>query len=449
MTTQSANARPTRHFFIDMLTANIALEDAILDLVDNAIDALSRTREIDLSEKLLFSTSEESHPPAEIFIKVSAREISIQDNCGGIQKSDAIENVFRIGRIIPTVRSSIGVYGIGLKRAIFKIGNSFELRSYTTNEGFVAHLEDIEKWADDDSPEWNLPVDDAEPAVSSEKAGTTLRLWNLREPVKRRIEEGTLLASLKSMLGRTYPLFLDRFVTIWLNKSRVEPVPLPVAESDRVEPAVDRLEIKDPLVSVTLLAGVSSQVNDEWNISNAGWYIVCNGRVVVSADKTELTGWGTKLLPQFHSKYRAFAGIAFFFSKNPAALPWTTTKRGINRDSTVFQRAQPQMATTARQVLSFLNRLYPGEISEAPAERAAASSVRSQDVRKVAAYEKRPFRADVRRKPDEQNNLRVQFDVTVDELETARRCMGKAKWSGAKIGRYAFDYLLRNECGHE
>ena len=36
-------AGATKIFFLDMFTRDIALEDAILDLVDNAVDALCRS----------------------------------------------------------------------------------------------------------------------------------------------------------------------------------------------------------------------------------------------------------------------------------------------------------------------------------------------------------------------------------------------------------------------
>ncbi|MEL6260324.1 MAG: hypothetical protein AAFR12_04585 [Cyanobacteria bacterium J06626_6] len=42
----SINAAPTKTFFVDMLTRDIDLKDAILDLLDNCIDGIQRvTRE--------------------------------------------------------------------------------------------------------------------------------------------------------------------------------------------------------------------------------------------------------------------------------------------------------------------------------------------------------------------------------------------------------------------
>ena len=445
-----ADARPTRHFFIDVLTRDIALEDAILDLIDNAIDALTRSENIDLSEQLVLSPDTHLGRVAKIEVRVSEREIRVTDFCGGIERDQVTNNVFRIGKTVPTDRSSIGVYGIGLKRAVFKIGNAFEFTSKTVDAGFTVKVDDIDNWASDDSPDWNFPVADAPAARSKNTAGTMVRIWNLHDAIKRRIREGTLLTSLKNTVSRTYPLLLARFVSVTLNNSEISPDPLPIGASEHVAPAIDKLEMKNPDVRVTVLASVASPDPDErFSGAKAGWYIICNGRVVVTADKSDLTGWGTKHLPQFHSgKHRAFIGIVFFFSADPSALPWTTTKRGVDRDSIVFQRAQPVMALVGRQVLAFLNRWYPSEQTEAPAERAVAVAVERQDVREIAGRTARQFKADVKRKRGA-DKVKIQFDVTDAELARARRCLGKPDWSGVRIGRHAFEYFLKNECGNE
>ena len=447
MTTKYADARPTRRFFIEMLTVDINLEDAILDLVDNAIDALCRNRKLDLSEKLLLSDDGNSLSGARVSIQVNEREISVEDTCGGIERNEALSSMFRIGKIGASHDASLGVYGIGLKRAIFKMGNSFELVSKRERSGFVASLDDIDAWAEDDSSDWKIPTKDATPAKSVKSAGTKVKIWNLRDPIKRRIREGTLLSSLTSAISRTYPFLLNKFVRVSLNGNEVEPESVPVAGSEQIAPAVAHLLVKDPEVRVTLIAGIASLHDAERSIAKAGWYIVCNGRVVISADKSELTGWGAKLLPQFHDKYRPFIGIAFFFSAYPLALPWTTTKRQINRDSVAFLTALPHMATATRQVLPLLNRMYPGEPVESPPEREAVSSVIQLDVRQLARSKPSSFKADIR-KTSSRQTTRVQYDVTMGELERARRCLKQPRWSGTKVGRYAFDYLLRNECGN-
>ena len=39
----TASFKPTKRFFVEMLTRDIDLEDAILDLLDNCLDGVSRS----------------------------------------------------------------------------------------------------------------------------------------------------------------------------------------------------------------------------------------------------------------------------------------------------------------------------------------------------------------------------------------------------------------------
>lgn len=42
--TDKAQASPTKQFFVSMLTRDISLDDAILDLIDNCLDGAMRYR---------------------------------------------------------------------------------------------------------------------------------------------------------------------------------------------------------------------------------------------------------------------------------------------------------------------------------------------------------------------------------------------------------------------
>lgn len=51
-----------------------------------------------------------------------------------------------------------GIFGIGMKRALFKIGNYFEIKSTTTKTSFEVKL-DVEKWQNQQSDNWDFPFD--------------------------------------------------------------------------------------------------------------------------------------------------------------------------------------------------------------------------------------------------------------------------------------------------
>src|SRR5256885_1297493 len=127
MQTVQANAYPKKKFFLEMFTRDISLEDCILDLIDNSIDSFIRTRNIDISANLLnpgsSSNGQKSDPLPKIELSFSDTEFKINDKCGGISRKAALEEVFNFGHTSNYATGQLGAYGIGLKRAIFKIGN--------------------------------------------------------------------------------------------------------------------------------------------------------------------------------------------------------------------------------------------------------------------------------------------------------------------------------------
>ena len=112
----TVDATPVKSFFVEMLTRDIELVDAILDLLDNCVDGILRQRKN--------SSGEKPYKGFKAKITFDEKSFSISDNCGGIPgictitRSEWVKSVSIEIANLPTV----GVYGIGMKRAIFKIG---------------------------------------------------------------------------------------------------------------------------------------------------------------------------------------------------------------------------------------------------------------------------------------------------------------------------------------
>jgi len=192
------------------------------------------------------------------------------------------------------------------------------------------------------------------------------------------------LNRLEKAIGQTYALFLERFVRVKIGKNVVTPQEIPLGGHQDMKLANENFTING--VTVYLLAGLAEGGKKKgWQAEKAGWYVLCNGRVVVSANKSDLTGWGDGILPNFHSKHRGFVGIAIFQSTDPLQLPWTTTKRSLNRESAIYQMARNKMGSVARPVIQFLDKQYPEEIEETPSGRVLASNTRKADIRQAAA----------------------------------------------------------------
>src|SRR5262245_49009451 len=131
-----AKADPSKAFFIDMLTRDLTLSDCILDLIDNSVHTLIAETDLDVSEHLITGTAAKKIK-ATIEIVFSPSKFSIKDDCGGISIADAENRVFLLGNPVREKENSgLGVFGIGMKRAVFKLGRQIAISSHTKEEEF-------------------------------------------------------------------------------------------------------------------------------------------------------------------------------------------------------------------------------------------------------------------------------------------------------------------------
>ena len=442
------DASPAKRFFVEMLIRDIRLEDAILDLVDNAIDSLMRHKNIDLEDLVTPLNGDSANADNSHFvtIKIQNDMLSIEDNCGGIDIDYAKSHVFRFGAHDLPENAHLSVYGIGLKRAVFKIGREIVVESKTLNAGFrvMINVQDFESAAD-----WRFPMEEIEKAENPDQCGTTITIQDLSETTKTRLESGSFKSNLFTSIGESYSLFLDRFVSVELNEEKVPPITIPISNSQEISASLTKETIAN--VAVTIVVGLQRLDGSDWRGNTAGWYIVCNGRVVVFADRTELTGWGAGSLPSFQPKHRGFIGIALFMSKDPEALPWTTTKRGVNAESPVFQSIKERMNIDARQVISFLDHRY----SSVPVSSENTDDLEVQDrslrealqpvsANKIFSDEPRQFSTSktIEKRP---KMVSVQYSTEARNIERARLAIGKTRMASGKVGLHALNYFLENE----
>src|SRR5438128_3375104 len=87
---KSVPSHPAKSFFVSMLTRDIDLQDAILDLLDNCVDGAIRTRTKEMAHK-------DSLEGFWAKIKLSENKFVIEDNCGGIPWDLAKNYAFCMG----------------------------------------------------------------------------------------------------------------------------------------------------------------------------------------------------------------------------------------------------------------------------------------------------------------------------------------------------------------
>ncbi|MYC47088.1 MAG: ATP-binding protein [Chloroflexi bacterium] len=343
----AADASATRAFFVDMLVRDIGVEAAILDLVDNAVDAA-----------YLRAKPPESLDPYFVDVTINADRFEIRDNCGGIDTGTARDYAFRFGRA-PGFNpdSRIGEFGIGMKRAVFRLGRKFRVESSTAVDSFFVDV-DVDEWRGQ-SGAWTFPMVVSDP---SGDPGTKVEVNQLHQSVKELFARAEYSRRVVGEIADRHSEALRKGIQITVNNSPADSRlhELLVGSGIAPERQEEELISNRHAVRLRIVAGIGPARRP---VAESGWYVYCNGRLVLKADRTSLTGWGTGDtdqtggIPAWHSQYARFRGFVFFESDYPGALPWTTTKSEIDESSDVYQNALGKMRSIIRRFADFTNSL--------------------------------------------------------------------------------------------
>lgn len=439
----NADANPEKRLFISLLTRDIPMIAAFLDLIDNSVNAAlvplaDRLRSADGYVGVL--EDDNVQPSTNIKITVSDQSVQIVDDAPGISLERAKNHVFKFGRSLDDENESdrLSVYGLGLKRAFFKLGRRVKIISDHVNGGFELDL-DVVQWAKDTELPWRfelMPRDPEEPR----RCGTIIKVWNLHDETKRRIKDGVFVGQLKESIGKTYAYFLSKFVRIIVNEESVAATNLLVGSNNETS----RFESNS--VTCTIIAGLGTPVAEKYRESGSGWFVFCNGRTVISADKSSLTGWNNNGLPIFQPKHRPFLGTVYFVSKFSERLPWDTTKSRINEDSKIWQEAKRLMVSTGRPVTSFLDKRYSDEGTDVAQKDLTEVAKERVHAMKASTSETSHFRLPSR---PPKTTMRIQYSAKIKEVESISEYLGRPGMSGSDVGRHTFNFFLRNEVDGE
>ncbi|KAB0638028.1 ATP-binding protein [Burkholderia stagnalis] len=439
------NAEPTKTFFVDMLTRDIALEQAVLDLVDNSVDGA----------KAMKDDGERPFEGREVQITFDSEKFTIWDNCGGFDSDTARNYAFRFGRPAKAKATphSIGQFGVGMKRALFKFGNRFSVRSATSNDAWAVDV-DVETWENDESG-WEFPWADFEPneKLSQNNPGTEIIVSDLRPEVSGKFSSKNFENSIIGLIKSKHRQFIAGGLQISVNGSAINATSVQLLMRDDFTPGTDELEFGEGnnRVAVRIIVGVGPSSPRE-----AGWYVVCNGRVILEADRRAVTGWGlieessnSLLIPTFHNQFARFRGIVHFDSQNSSLVPWNTTKTDVDQDNAIWQASFERMMEMMRPVITFLNEL-DSDIDEHTREQSplyehisAAKVVRPEELPRAKAEFAAPARGTLAKRV---KTVKIQYSKPVSQVE---HLMEELSLGSAKaVGERTFD-LIFQEMGEE
>ena len=440
------HGEPTKDFFISMLVRDIGLIPAIVDLVDNSVDGARRLRPADDPER------QEAQRFGGLFVslRTTPGAFEITDNCGGITWEIARSYAFRFGRPTdaPSTPGSIGQFGIGMKRALFKLGNAFKVRSITEGEDFELRV---------NVPEWNASSDWDFTDVTyrtahndGSDAGTTISVSDLHPSISESFSLKRFETELSDELSMRHQASMNDGLAVSLNGIPVDVDVLTLLATDELKPghlSEDLDEESETPVHAKMYTGVSSS-----SPADAGWYVYCNGRLILGPDRSAVTGWGAvRGVPQYHNQYARFRGYLFFESASVDKLPWTTTKEGVDAGHWAYRTMKPRMLDATKPVIAFLNALDAEKDNPASGKESLEAFVSAAEkspstlsqITTTTAFTS-PARPKAPKPPETQS---IQFVRPKKQIDAIKK---KLKVSTAgKVGEGTFDYFYKRECSDD
>jgi hypothetical protein len=430
------HADPTKDFFVRMITRDISLRDCIFDLLDNSMDGAKRN--------IAFSDSEARLDRFEINISFDRNSFIIKDNCGGISLSDAIEYAFHFGRKSDSpadVKGGIGLYGIGMKRAIFKIGKFAKIVSETASECFSVSI-DVDIW--EKIPGWDFEYEDASRQSIN---GVRIEIGNIHQEIGSVLSDPAFRNELITSIAQDYAFFIDKGISIKVCGEIVPDSKYQLKQSEELSPTVE--EYTDDGVDVRILAGLigplPDEIPDELKPKEAeryGWFVVCNDRIVLTADKTDLTVWGNNDFPVWHPQYYGFAGFVFFRSEDQRKLPWTTTKRNLDAESQLYRRTLTKMKRITKEFIAYTNR-RKSDLETAKTAENKANTVNILLLDRPKAFSM-PKLSENTPKEDE---VTISYRKRRREVEEIKTHLENPTMTAKDVGKHTFDYFQKMELG--
>jgi hypothetical protein len=337
-----------------------------------------------------------------------------------------------------------------MKRALFKFGRHFIVKSTTDIESWEVEVP-VSKWETEKG--WHFPIADLDITSphSLDEPGTEITVTELRSEVSSKFSLTSFSNSIFELVKSKHRQFISDGLSISINGRHVDATNLHLLVNDGLSPGSDHLKFenkgKDAVeVRIIVAVGPSSP-------KSAGWYVVCNGRVILEADRSLTTGWGLleeaanrTIIPSFHNQFARFRGLVFFDSDDSSQVPWNTTKTNVDQDNKFWQSAFERMIEMMRPVINFLNELdadideYTKDDSPLNNFVSKASWVAPEHISRVSRAFTAPTRTSFVKGP---KTIKIQYSRPVEDVALLEDVFGVN--SAKAVGEATFDAVLKRQ----
>lgn len=322
-------------FLLETLTRDISPNEALFDLIDNAIDAARNSIPANARKDQHGLPGDYSR--FRIALRIAPGSVAVSDNCDGFHRSTLRDEAFILGKR-STHRQGVGYFGLGMKRALLALGKTYALS--TNRADFSATLRFT---SEDLSLTQGLTAKIRTPTTATR---TTFVIGDLQASAAHYFSGDLDEVSIE--LSRRYGNFIKKGLILSLNGERIASFTPGVRSRGPVKPK--KWHSKVAGIDVFIQSGmhakyrhtdekdyerkVNSSLTDEF-----GWYIVCNDRTIEVASKEKSRGFST----YWHPEYNGFLGWVHFVSDDPEKLPWDTKKSEIDPNSPIFAQIVEQL----------------------------------------------------------------------------------------------------------
>lgn len=440
------DAAPEKRFFVDMLTRDIELAPAIIDLVDNSIDGAKRLRP---------QEGDERFAGLWVRMRLDPEVFEIEDSCGGFDREHARNYAFKFGRDKdqPSTAGEVGQFGVGMKRAIFKLGRAFLVASTTGEDRWQVDV-NVDEWLADED-DWTFPLHDAN-GDGLEAPGTRVRCTELMAASRSRLGQSAFVSRVLREIAMRHAIALQQGLEITVNDRPLSPRAPTLLTSDALKPIAYGEALNDSegrSVEMRLSAGLATADEDDeetdtddpdlfTGLDAAGWYVFCNGRALLFADRSRLTGWGEEV-PRFHPQFRRFRGYVYL-SGDSSAMPWNTAKTHVDEDSEIWEQTRHHIVDALRKSVTLMNRVKREVQQRPPEDRPLVSAVKTARPSTLESLaERRSFETPAAPPKITSDAKRIAYSITSDAFARASAELGTDRPS--EIGQRTFAYWMRRE----
>lgn len=351
-------------FLENAMTKDVTTLEALFDLVDNSIDAARDNllrNACDIGQDGLPT----DYSGYSVKIRIDKNSVRVLDNCSGIDEETLSKRALYTNK--PSQHDyGIGLYGIGLKRSLLKMGTNYAL---SVDNG---QIECKSRFTNKSIGGTRAYTPIANEYETKNRVKSLFSVSKLKTEISNDLHSPKWFENAVEIFQLRYGIYLKKGFKITLHsivcrkRYDIEGIAPEIRLDGPVLP--ERKVIKLGEVEVVIESGIHVDYvfpgEERHNISKNrkltqffGIYFACNDRVIVAASTEKIHGWQAK----WHSEYNGFVCWVKFVSRDAGLLPWNTAKTALRTDSSLFLEVREKLQPLADEYRSEIKKRYANE----------------------------------------------------------------------------------------